>query len=179
MAMQKGIIVYRSKYGATAKYAQWLHEATGFPCVEVRDAKPDVMQKCETIVFCGGIYAHGIAGISYLRKHIDRWPGKKVAILCVGASPYDEGAFEEVRARNLTGSLQGIPLFYGRGAFDEDNMGFIDRTLCKMLRKHVEKKDPDTYEPWERALACSAGCGSDWTDRTYLRPLLSYLGVDG
>ncbi len=28
--MMKGIIVYKSKYGATKKYAQWLREETGF-----------------------------------------------------------------------------------------------------------------------------------------------------
>ena len=29
----KGIIIYKSKYGATKKYAEWISEATGFPCV--------------------------------------------------------------------------------------------------------------------------------------------------
>ena len=29
-----GIILFQSKYGATKKYAQWLSEETGFPCVE-------------------------------------------------------------------------------------------------------------------------------------------------
>lgn len=28
--MKKGVILYRSKYGATKKYASWLEEATGF-----------------------------------------------------------------------------------------------------------------------------------------------------
>ena len=179
MVMEKGIIVFRSKYGAARKYARWLQEATGFSCVEVRDARPGDMAEYETIVFCGGIYASGIAGLSFLKKHIDKCSDKKVVIVCVGASPYDEGALEELRARNLTGRLQGIPLFYGRGVFDEDKMGFIDRALCKMLRKSVEKKDPDTYAPWERALVRSAGHGGDWTDRRYLRPLLNYLGVNG
>ena len=175
MVMEKGIIVFRSKYGAARKYARWLQEATGFSCVEVRDARPGDMAEYETIVFCGGIYASGIARLSFLKKNIDKWTDKKVAILCVGASPYDKGAFEEVRAHNLTGSLQGVPLFYGRGAFDESKMGLIDRTLCKMLRKSVAKKDPDAYEPWERAIMSSMGHGNDWTDKVYLRPLLDYI----
>ena len=175
MVMEKGIIVFRSKYGAARKYARWLQEATGFSCVEVRDARPGDMAEYETIVFCGGIYASGIAGLSFLKKNIDKWTDKKVAILCVGASPYDKGAFEEVRAHNLTGSLQGVPLFYGRGAFDESKMGLIDRTLCKMLRKSVAKKDPDAYEPWERAIMRSMVHGNDWTDKVYLRPLLDYI----
>ena len=41
-----GIILYQSKYGATKKYAQWLSEKTGFPCVETKQA----------IEICGGEY---------------------------------------------------------------------------------------------------------------------------
>ena len=39
----------------------------------------------------------------------------------------------------------------------------------------VAKKDPDTYEPWERALVSAVGHGCDWTDEKYLRPLLDYI----
>lgn len=35
----KGIILYKSKYGATRKYAEWLVEATGFECIEINKAK--------------------------------------------------------------------------------------------------------------------------------------------
>ena len=98
-----------------------------------------------------------------------------MAILCVGASPYDESAFTEIKKHNLTGDLINIPLFYGRGAWNESNMKFIDRTLCKMLQKSVAKKDPSTYEPWMKALMCAAGQNGDWTDKEYLAPLLEYL----
>ena len=93
----------------------------------------------------------------------------------MGASPYDEDALAAVREHNLTGDLKGIPLFYGRGAWDMSRMKFIDRTLCKMLQKSVAKKDPDTYEPWMKALMSVAGQSCDWTDRKYLTPLAEYL----
>ena len=31
----KGIILYRSKYGATKRYADWLAQETGFDCIIV------------------------------------------------------------------------------------------------------------------------------------------------
>ena len=88
--MSKGIILYQSKYGSTKKYAQWLQEATGFEVMEVKKAKADTMTGYDTVVLCGAVYASGIAGISYFRKNKNMLSGKRAAVFCVGASPYDE-----------------------------------------------------------------------------------------
>lgn len=173
--MKKGIIIYQSKYGATKKYAEWLHRMTGFECVETPKAVISEVINYEIVILCGGIYASGIAGLSFLKKNINKLRDKKIAIFCVGASPYDESAFEEIKARNLTGDLKEISLFYGRGAWDENKMKFMDRTLCKMLQKSVAKKNPDTYEPWMKALMCAEGQSCDWTDEKYLLPLIDYF----
>lgn len=76
----------------------------------------------------------------------------------------------------MKGALEEIPLFYGRGAWDEERMTLADRTLCRLLFKAVEKKAPDSREPWMEALLCAAGQKCDWTDRKYLEPLMKYLG---
>lgn len=173
--MKKGIIIYQSKYGAVKKYAGWLTEMTGYDCIETPKAVMDKAEKYEIIVLCGGIYASGIAGLSFLKKNSGRLRDKDVAVFCVGASPYDEDALGEIRSYNLKGDLKDIPLFYGRGAWDEGKMTFKDRTLCKLLQKAVAKKDPETYEPWMKALMCSVGQVCDWTDKKYLIPLIEYL----
>lgn len=173
--MKKGIIIYKSKYGATKKYAEWLQEMTSFYCIEISKALVNEVSQYETIILCGGIYASGIAGVSFLKKNIEKLKNKKIVILCVGASPYDENSFAEIRANNLKDDLKDIPLFYGRGAWNESKMKFIDRTLCKMLQKSVAKKDPSTYEPWMKALMCAVGQDCDWTDKKYLIPLLDYI----
>lgn len=175
--MEKGIIVYQSKYGATKKYAEWLQAMTDYHCVETSKATVNEVAQYETIILCGGIYASGIAGLSFLKKNINKLKSKKLAILCVGASPYDEGAFAAIKEHNLTGDLRDIPLFYGRGAWNESKMKFMDRTLCKILQKSVAKKDPNTYEPWMKALMCAVGQDCDWTDKKYLLPLLDYLDL--
>lgn len=36
-----GVILYKSKYGATKKYANWLSEETRFPMIETTKAKID------------------------------------------------------------------------------------------------------------------------------------------
>lgn len=173
--MAKGIIIYQSKYGSTKKYAQWLKEETGFDVIEAKKAKADTMNGYDTVVLCGAVYASGIAGISYLRKNKNALSGKRTAVFCVGASPYDDKALEEIKNHNLKDDLKDLPLFYGRGAWDEEAMTFTDRTMCRMLQKSVRKKDPSEYEPWMTALMCAVGQKCDWTDKKYLEPLLDYI----
>ena len=173
--MKKGIILYQSKYGATKKYADWLTELTGFECIETKKAKASDLGGYDTIVLGGGVYASGVSGLSFLKKNIKLLATKKIAVFAVGASPYDEKAIDQIRQLHFKNGLEGVPLFYCRGAWDEDKMKFGDRTLCRMLQKAVAKQDPDTFEPWQKALMCSVGQKCDWTDKAQLTPLLEYI----
>ncbi len=173
--MSKGVILYQSKYGATKKYADWLVEETGYDCVETKNAKVENLQNYDVIILGGGVYASGIAGLQFLKKNISQLADKKIAVFAVGASPYDEKAINQIRDMHFKDALNNIPLFYCRGAWDEDKMKFFDKTLCKMLKKAVSKQNPDEYEPWQKALMCAVGKKCDWTDKIYLKELLKYI----
>lgn len=175
--MKNGVILYQSKYGATQKYADWLAERTGFTQIETPKATADRVAAYETILLCGGIYASGIAGLSFLKRNYSRLREKNLAILCVGASPYDEAALAELKAHNLKDELQAVPLFYARGAWDESKMTWKDRSLCRLLQRAVAKKNPATYEPWMKALMAAAGQACDWTEPRYLTSLLEHLNA--
>lgn len=173
--MGNGIILFKSKYGATQKYAEWLAEETGYNLLDVEKAKIKEIIKYKHVILCGAIYASGISGLKFLKKHYKDLHAKNIAIFCVGASPFDEKAFNAIKAHNLKDELKDIPLFYGRGAWNEEKMRFIDRTLCKLLQKVVSKKTPSEYEPWETALMEAMGKSCDWTDKSYLAPLLEHI----
>ena len=173
--MSRVIILYQSKYGATKKYADWLVEETGYDCIETKDAKVANLQNYDVIILGGGVYASGIAGLQFIKKNIGRLGNKKIVVFAIGASPYDEKAIMQIRKMHFKDELRNIPLFYCRGAWDEEKMKFTDRTLCKMLQKVVAKQNPDEYEPWQKALMCAAGQKCDWTDKAYLEALLKYI----
>lgn len=172
---RKGIIIYKSKYGATRKYVEWLVDETGFDTVETSNAKISEIQKYEVILFGGGIYATGIAGISFLRKNIKSLQGKRIIVFCDGASPLDEDEFEEIKKHNMKAELKDIPCFYCRGGWDLEAMSFIDKNMCKMLKKSVSKKDPKELKVWEKALVDAGDEKCDWTDKKYLKPILEAI----
>ena len=175
--MNKGLIVYKSKYGATQKYVGMLSEELDCDIVESGRQKQIAFEQYCWVVFAGGIYASGISGLDVLRKNYSQIQSK-VAIFCVGASPYDERALEEIKKHNLKDDLSSIPIFYGRGIWNEGKMKFVDRTLCKMLQKAVAKKAPAACEPWMKALLSASGQNCDWTDGKYLIPLIEYIKME-
>ena len=172
------LVIYKSKYGATEKYANMLKADLDCDIIDAGSFNKSMLAEHDRIILAGGIYASGIAGIDILKQNIGGMTGKKLAVFCVGASPFDEKAIEEVKSRNMKGELQRVPLFYGRGAWDESKMSFKDRTMCKMLQKMVAKKDPSEYEPWMTALMSAIGKSCDWTDRKYLEPLMEYMKAE-
>ena len=171
----KGVILYQSKYGATKMYAEWLSEETGFKCIETKKADINEIITYDTIILGGAIYASGIAGLSFLKKNIRKLAGKKIVVFCCGASPYEEKAIQQIREHNMQGDLSDIPFYYCRGAWNMGAMSFKDRTLCKLLRKSVAKKDPSEYELWEKALMEAGDDKCDWTDKKYLDPIIECI----
>ena len=173
--MNKILILYKSKYGATKKYAYMLKKEIACDVFDVKDYQKGMFDKYELVIFASAIYASGISGLKVLKKNYAELKNKKVIIFCVGASPFDEQAFNMVKTHNLKNDLNKIPMFYGRGAWDEDKMSFKDRTLCRILQKSISKKYPHTYEPWMKALMSAVGEKCDWTDKKYLKPLIDYI----
>lgn len=180
--MSRTVIIYRSKYGATKRYAQWLGEMLHCDVLENNRLKPEqrVLEQLapyDTVVLGGGVYAGGIAGASFLKKNSGALRGKRVAVFAVGASPEDKEAMRQMRERCLNGlpeELQAIPLFYCRGAWSMSRMNWLDRTMCGMLKKSVAKQDAAAAEPWQKALMEAEG-DCDWTDKNSLEPIVRFV----
>ncbi len=119
-----GIIVYKSKYGATKKYAEWLSEEAGFEMIDVSFAKVTDLQKYDVIIFGGGIYASGLPVTQFIKKNIKALADKKIIVFCNGASPYEEKNFEAARDHIMKDELKDIPFFYCRGAWNMEAMSF-------------------------------------------------------
>lgn len=170
--MAKILVVYRSKYGATKRYAEMMAARSGAELRENGALRAEDVARHDTVLFFCAVYASGLSGLQALTKNRAALAGKRVAVFGVGASPYDEAALAELKMR---AGLADIPLFYGRGAWNEAQMSFKDRTLCKLLQKSLAKQDPSTFAPWQTALMEAQGQVCDWVDEKYLAPLERWL----
>lgn len=173
--MKKGIVLYQSKYGATRTYANWLSTELLWDCQEIKLTNAKTLMDYDAIVLGGGIYASHISGLSFLKKNHARWQDKKLAVFCVGASPYDESAVNAIKERHFQDNIKGIPCYYCRGAWDESKMTFVDKAFYQLLQSPLMKKEQTALTSWIEALVNTAGTACDWTDKAYLGPLLTYI----
>ena len=78
------IVIYKTKYGSTKSYAQWIGEELGCRVVDVKEITIDELDRYDTIIYGGGLYAEAINGVSLITKNIDRLKNKKIAIFPQG-----------------------------------------------------------------------------------------------
>lgn len=173
--MNNILVLYKSKYGSTKKYADMMKEELLCDTFDIDHFNWGELSKYDFIVIAGGIYAGGISGVKFLKKNAKRFADKKVVIFAVGASPFDEKVIEQIKQQNLKDLPMETSLFYARGAYDESSMDFKDRTLCRMLKKALSKKDPATLDLWAAELLASEGKICNWIDKTYLIPIFQYF----
>lgn len=110
--------------------------------METKKADIKEIEKYDTIILGGGIYASGIAGLSFLKRNIGKLTGKKILVFCCGASPYEESAFQQCREHNMKDMLSDIPVFYACGAWGYGRNVAQGQNIMQFTQKGRFKKDP-------------------------------------
>ena len=121
-----GIIIYKSKYGTTKKYAEWLSEETGFECIDASKVKIADLNDYDTIVFGGSVYASKILIADFAEKCMKTIFDKKVIMFCVGSLMQSSENTKKLKETLNKEEFQNVPLFYCRGAINVNKMGFFD-----------------------------------------------------
>lgn len=83
-------IIYKSKYGSSKKYAQWIAEEVKGDLFNSSNIKEEKLKEYDIIVYGGGLYASGISGISLITKNLDILKDKKIIVYTVGLASTDK-----------------------------------------------------------------------------------------
>ena len=97
----KIVVIYKSKYGSTKKYAEWIAKSVNGELLENKNIKGEALDKYDTIVYGGGLYAGGIAGVKLIKNNINKLKGKKVIVFAVGTAPEKEEHIEHFMKHNF------------------------------------------------------------------------------
>ncbi len=170
------IVVYKSKYGSTKTYAEWIATELNCVAVDAKDIKINDLLKYDAIVYGGGLYAEVIAGASLITKNLDKLEGKKIAIYSTGITPLDCRDYYDklVIEKNFKPyMLDKIKVFNFLGKMIVDELSLVHKTAIKSLKKLMSGKENPTE--MEKLLIELCDCDGDFTRRESINELVNYM----
>lgn len=170
------VVIYKSKYGSTKQYAEWIAQELGCECFDAKDVKADDLEKYDCIVYGGGLYAEVINGVSLITKNIDLLKGKKIAVFSTGITPLDCREYYDkmVIEKNFKGGLpENIKVFNYLGKMVISELTLVHRTALKTLKKVMSGKENPTE--MERMLVDLCDADGDFSDKEQISELVFYI----
>lgn len=169
------IVIYKSKYGSTKAYAEWIAEELGCMAVNAKDTKIDDILGYDTIIYGGGLYAEVIAGVGLITKNIDKLSGKKLVVYSTGITPPDCREYYDdlVLKKNFKPEmLDKIKIYNFMGKMVLDELTVVHRTAIKTLKKIMSGKENPTK--MEKMLIDLCDKDGDFSDRESIKDLVEY-----
>ncbi len=172
----KVVVIYKSKYGSTKRYAQWIADEVNADLYEKSKISSKELLKYDTIVYGGSLYAVGILGIAMIEKNFKKLKDKKVIVFSVGASPAHPQVVTSIKENNFTDEMiEKIHFFHLRGAFNYNNLKPIDKFLMFMLKKKLEHKNYEALSKDAKGMLESYGRSIDWSSRGSIDPIIKCI----
>ncbi len=173
----KSIIVYSSQTGFTRKYAEWLAQELGavsIPLGEAQKKGDEYFEDADAIVYGGWVMGGKIVNGEWFAQKAPAWKGKKLAMLCVGASPEDSATVDTVLQDALQDGLrEEARAFYCPGGIAYERMKLPSRLLMKAFAAMMRNKKDASAE--EKSMGEMLAHSYDISDKKYILPILQYL----
>ncbi|MBQ4556955.1 MAG: flavodoxin [Clostridia bacterium] len=174
------VVIYRTKYGSTKTYAEWISEELDCPVFDYKNISVSDLLNYDTIIYGGGLYAEVINGVHLLTKSLSRLAGKKIVVYSTGITPldcrdyYDKLVIEKNFKPDM---LDQIKVFNFLGKMKLDELSLVHRTALKTLKKIMSgKTNPSEME---KLLIDLCDADGDFSDRAAIKELVDYVKNEG
>ncbi len=169
------IVIYKTKYGSTKTYAEWIAEELGCSAVDAKTVKSDDLLKYDTIIYGGGLYAEIINGVTLITKNIERLKDKKIVVFTTGITPADVRAYYdgEVIEKNFkNGVPENVKIFNFPGKMIQKELTPVHYAALVSLKKIMSaKKNPSDMV---KLLIKLCDADGDFSDRESIKELVEY-----
>lgn len=170
------IVIYKTKYGATKKYAEWIAEELNCEAVDAKKITVDDIMKYDTIIYGGGLYAEIINGVHVLTKNMDKLKDKRIAVYTTGITPIDCRDYYDkmVIEKNFKeGVPENVRVFNYLGKMVIDELSLVHKTALKTLKKIMSGKENPTE--MEKLLVELCDADGDFCDKEAIGELIEYV----
>lgn len=171
--MKRIAVIYQSKYGSTRQYAQWIARDLGAELLGRSNVSPASLREYDVVVYGGGLYAGGIAGVDLVVKH----PCPSLVVFTVGLANPAITDYSEILNRNFSPEQrEKLKVFHLRGAMDYSRLGPVHRGMMAMMKKMtIGTKAPDDRTDEDRLMLETYGKSVDFIEEASITPLVEYV----
>ena len=165
-------VVYKSKYGTTKQYAQWIAGALDAVLLEASTVKPSQLTSFDIVVYGGGLYAGGIDGVELVTKN----PCESLVVFTVGLADPKTTDYSAILDKNFTPEmLSKTKVFHLRGGIDYKKLGLIHKGMMGMMRRLTLKKDKSELTEEDHEFLKTYGSKVNFMDESTIELILAYV----
>lgn len=173
------IVVYKSKYGSTEKYGHWIAEALGCSAKRLSDVSSKDLSSFDTIIYGGGLYAGGVAGLKNFLAKLGKADNKTLALYMVGlTNPEMKDVYSEIANKNIPPVYKNrIEVFAFRGDQQFSQMSILHKLMMRIPKSMAEKKPLEQRTEEDKMFIDSFGKDVFFSNKTFILPLVDYIKV--
>ena len=134
-------VIYKSRYGATKRYAGWIALKLGADLYEVSDIRKKDLKEYGTIIYGAPLYCEKIKGIKFVINNYEYLKNKNIKLFMVGIENYDDIYIQSILKNNIPEDiLKNIDTFYFRGKLNYEELSIKDRIFISLLKSNIFEK---------------------------------------
>ena len=170
--MSKIAVIFKSKYGTTKQYAEWIAQELNATLLDATAVKPAQLMSYDIVVYGGGLYAGGIDGVKLVTNN----RCKTLVVFTVGLAKPESTDYSAILKKNFSKELLSkIKVFHLRGGINYKSLGFIHKGMMSMLRKMALKQKESERNDEDKLFLETYGSKVDFLDKSTIKPLIAYV----
>lgn len=166
------LVAYTSKYGATRQYAEWIASELQADLAEAKSLDLNKFSQYQVVVYGGGLYAGGIAGVQRVLKQ----PCKNLVVFTVGLADPSITDYSEILQKNFKPErMASTRFFHLRGGIDYKQLGPIHKGMMAMMKRLILKKQESERDAEDREFLRTYNAAVQFTDKSSIEPLVTFV----
>lgn len=146
----KKLILVKTKFGSTLKYAEWLNEdIQDSTLIKLEDFDPGEIENYDLIIVCSKTYMGSIKAAKFMQENWGSLSTKKVYLLVVGIIPAESNESKESynqipeEIRNSLIGYKKLP-----GAIKREDLNFFEKIIMYLRKgKDSDKVKRENLDP--------------------------------
>lgn len=169
-------VIYKSKYGTTKKYAGWIALRLDADLYELSDVRSKDLDNYDTIIYGGPLYVGKIKGINFIIDNYEKISNKNIIVFTIGMESDNEKSRDSIIKGNFEENIsQNIKLYHFKGAFNYQELNFIDKILMRFMKKNLESKSKRELTDDDKNVLKGFEERVDLSDKKYINELTDYV----